>query len=229
MKKILPWILPLFRTGLFFMGGWIFIIVTKQTYEQAMNWWSLLCTLFNLITIFVLMLVCRYEGIKFKSLYHKNGKKLKFKSTFIFTILMLMIGVGGMLTFSFIFYKGLPEFLILPIPIWIAVINLFLLPISIVFAELPLYFGYALDRINQQTGKPVVAIIYTVFFYALQHSFIPLLFDYKYMIFRFLSFLPLMIFLGISYYRHKNIKEMMVGHGIMDLSTGMQILIMSFL
>jgi len=74
-----------------------------------------------------------------------------------------------------------------------------------------------------------LAIMYTVFFYAVQHSFIPLLWDYKYMLFRFLSFLPLMLFLGIQYHKKNNLEQMMIGHGVMDLSTGMQVLLMSIL
>lgn len=229
MKKILPWILPLFRTVIFILGGWLFIKMTNSSLEDASQWWSPLCTVYNLVTIGILILVCKYEGIKFKSLFISGNEKLKFKSTFVFVIIMLLIGVGGMLGFSLIFYQGLPEFLIKPIPIWIATINLFLLPVTIVFAELPLYFGYSLERIKKNTGKPIIAIIYTVFFYALQHSFIPLLWDPKYMIFRFLSFLPLMLFLGIEYNKKKNLGQMMIGHGVMDLSTGVQVLIMSIL
>ena len=229
MKRILPWILPLFRTALFILGGWLFVKITNQSYADASKWWSPFCIIYNLITIFILFLVCRYEGITYKSLFHNGTEKLKFKSTFVFTLIMLAIGVGGMLGFSLLFYQGLPEFLIQPIPIWMAMINLFLLPITIVFAELPLYFGYSLKGIIKNTGKPVLAIIYTVFFYALQHSFIPLLWDYKYMLFRFLSFLPLMVFLGIQYHKKNNLEQMMIGHGVMDLSTGMQVLLMSIL
>jgi hypothetical protein len=142
---------------------------------------------------------------------------------------MLLIGVGGMLGFSLLFYRGLPEFLIQPIPIWIAVVNLFLLPVSIVFAELPLYFGYSLKRIKENTSNSTLAMIYVVFFYALQHSFIPLIWDLKYMIFRFLSFLPLLIFISIKYYKKNNLKQIMIGHGVMDFSTGLQVLLMSIL
>ena len=229
MRRILPWVLPMFRTTLFILGGWLFVITTGLSYTNASHWWSLLCTFFNLITIVVLLIVCRYEGITFRSLFKNEKEKLNFKKTAVFTIIMLLIGVGGMIGFSLLFYQGLPEFLIQPIPVWIAIINLFLLPITIVFAEFPLYFGYSLKYIKKNTLSPTLAILYTVFFYALQHSFIPLLWDFKYMAFRFLSFLPLMIFLGIQYHKKNNLGQMMIGHGVMDLSTGMQILIMSIL
>jgi len=229
MKRSLPWILPLFRTFIFILGGWLFVQITNQNYADASHWWSPLCTLYNILTILLLILVSKIEKIKFRSLFFQGSDQLKFKSTLIFTLVMLMIGVGGMLGFSFLFYKGLPEFLVQPIPVGLAIVNLFLLPLTIVFAELPLYFGYSLKKIAKNTGKPVIAIAYTVFFYALQHSFIPLLWDFKYILFRFLSFLPLMLFLGIQYHKKQNLSQMMIGHGVMDLSTGMQVLIMSIL
>ncbi len=229
MKKILPWVLPLLRTALFIVVGWLLVIITNQSYSDLIRWWTPLCTVYNLVTIGILYFVCRYEKISYKSLYNPKNEKLNVKKTFLFTLIMLSVGVGGMVGFSLLFYRGLPEFLVLPIPIWISVVNLLLLPITIVFAELPLYFGYSLDRLNKQTGKPIIAVIYVVFFYALQHSFIPLLWDYKYMAFRFLSFLPLMIFLGIQFNKKHQLKQMMVGHGVMDLSTSMQVLIMSIL
>lgn len=229
MKKVLPWIFPLVRPALFIGGGLLVVELTHQTYIEAMRWWSPLCTVINLITIAGLFLLCRYEGISFSSLWNRGNEHVRVKSTLWFVLAMLLIGVGGMLGFSFLFYQGLPELLVQPIPVWLAIINLFLLPITVVFAEMPLYFGYSLNRIRKDTGKPAVAILYTVFFYALQHSFIPLLWDIKYLAFRFLSFLPLMIFLGVLYHKRQTMKPMMIGHGVMDLSTGIQILIFSII
>jgi len=39
----------------------------------------------------------------------------------------------------------------------------------------------------------------------------------------------LMVFLGIQYHKKNNLEQMMIGHGVMDLSTGMQVLLMSIL
>jgi len=94
---------------------------------------------------------------------------------------------------------------------------------------MPLYFGYSFNRLKTLTGSPVFSIAYVIFFYALQHSFMPVIWDLKYILFRFLSFLPLMIVLGIIYSRKRLLPEMMIGHGVMDLGTGIQILISSIM
>ena len=140
---------------------------------------------------------------------------------------MLLLGIGGMYGFGFLIYGYVPITMIQPIPVWLSVINLMLLPITVVLAELPLYFGYSLNGIEKITGNKMLSVAYPMFFYALQHSFIPLLYDWKHILFRFLSFLPLMIILGIIYYRNRKLKPFMIGHACLDLATGAQILMTS--
>jgi len=227
MKKSLPYIIPIFRSALFIIGGLIFAAITNQTLDESTKWWPVLCIVFNVITILVLVLVCKYEGSDYRDLINYKKGQLNFKNILLIIILMLSVGVGGMYVFGLAIYGYVPTILIQPIPIWIAIINVILLPVTIVFAELPLYYGYSFNRIKENTGNIFLAMSYIVFFYALQHSFIPLLFDWKYMLFRFLSFLPLIIVLGIVYNKKRALAPLMIGHGILDLATGIQILISS--
>jgi len=203
--------------------------MTNKTLIEASVWWAPLCIVYNLITIIILIFLCKKEKIKFKDLigYRKGSNHLG--STMLITLVMLLIGGTGMIAFSFLFYGGLPEFLIHSIPLWLALIVVFLLPITIVFTEMPIYFGYSMNRIRRGRAGLWFANIYVIFFYALQHSFIPLLFDFKYMLYRFLSFLPLMIFIGVYYSSKGNLTKLMIGHGVMDLGTAIQILVMSLL
>ena len=227
MKKTMPFLMPVFRSFLFIAGGLVLSAITGLSLSEASRWWSPLCILMNLVTIAVLFLVCRIEGVGYKSLIIGRDENIRVKSAIIITVVMSLLGGGGMILFSIIFYGGPPEMLTQPLPVWIAFLNLFLLPITIVFAEIPLYFGYSFNRIKSKTGSSMFSIGYVVFFYAIQHSFMPVLWDLKYFIFRFLSFLPLMIVLGIIYNKKRKLPEMMIGHGIMDLGTGIQIFIAS--
>ncbi|WP_291560791.1 MULTISPECIES: type II CAAX prenyl endopeptidase Rce1 family protein [unclassified Clostridium] len=227
MKKVYPFILPLFRSILFIMVGVLFTILTNQSLEEASQWWSIICTVCNIITIVLLMAICRSEGSTYKKLIGCPRKKGNVKYTLLVVMLMLILGIGGMYVFGFMIYGYVPVKMIQPIPVWLASINVILLPLTTVFAELPLYFGYGLNRIEKITGNKILSIAYTMFFYALQHSFIPLLWDWKHALFRFLSFLPLMIVLGIIYYKKRKLHPLMVGHLILDLATGVQILMTS--
>ncbi|UNC92172.1 hypothetical protein [Candidatus Contubernalis alkaliaceticus] len=227
MEKSLPYIIPLFRSALFIIGGLFFAAITNQSLDESTKWWPVLCIVFNVITILVLVLVCKYEGSDYRDLIQYKKGQLNFKNLLIIIILMMSIGVGGMYVFGLAIYGHVLTILIQPIPIWIAIINIILLPVTIVFAELPLYYGYSFNKIEENTGNKFLAMSYIIFFYALQHSFIPLLFDWKYILFRFLSFLPLMIVLGIIYNKNRALTPLMIGHGFLDLATGIQILISS--
>jgi hypothetical protein len=227
MKKMAPFILPLFRSALFIMVGMLFAMSTNQSLEQASRWWSIICTVCNIITIVLLMTICKREGTTYRKLigYQKDEGNLKY--TLLIVVLMLILGMGGMYEFGFAIYGYVPVTMVQPIPIWLAAINVILLPLTIVFAELPLYFGYALNGIEKATGSKILSIMYPMFFYALQHSFIPLLTDWKHILFRFLSFLPLMFVLGVIYYKKRNLVPLMIGHAVLDLATGAQILMTS--
>lgn len=227
MKKIGPFIIPLFRSALFVIVGLLFARLTNQTLGQASRWWSIICTICNVITIFLLVAICKSEGISYKKLigYEKGQGNAKY--TLLIIMLMLLLGMGGMYGFGFMIYGYVPVTMVQPIPVWLASINLIFLPLTVVFAELPLYFGYALNGIERVTGDKILSIVYPMFFYALQHSFIPLLYDWKHILFRFLSFLPLMFVLGIIYYKNRKLHPLMIGHAVLDLATGAQILMTS--
>lgn len=225
--KIFTYALPLIRIILFIIVGYLFAVVTNQTLEQASKWWPILCIVINIITIILLVIICKSQGTTYKNLINPTGTRFNLKYTLLIVVIMIIFGIGGIYIFGFLIYGSIPLTMIQPIPIWLAIINLFLLPITIVFAELPLYFGYSLNNIDKITGNKVLAILYPMFFYALQHSFIPLIFDWQHIIFRFLSFMPLMLILGFTYYKKKNLKPLMIGHGILDLAAASQILIIS--
>jgi membrane protease YdiL (CAAX protease family) len=227
MRKSLPYIMPIFRSVLFISGGLFFAVLSNQSLADSAKWWSILCIGFNIITILVLVIVSKYEGSSYKDLINHKKEQQNFKYILLIIVLMLFIGVGGLFVFGFAIYGYIPTILIQPIPVWLAIINIILLPITIVFAELPLYYGYSFNKIKESTGNKLLAISYITFFYALQHSFIPLLFDWKYILFRFLSFLPLIIVIGIIYNKKKALTPLMIGHGILDLATGAQLLISS--
>ena len=113
--------------------------------------------------------------------------------------------------------------LIASIPPWLAIINVLVLPVSTAFAEEEIYLGCGVNQIKNK----YVAILVPAFFFALQHSFIPTLFDIRYIIYRFLSFLPLTIILCWNYHKHRNPLPIMVGHAVIDVATVAQILMTS--
>lgn len=224
-------LIPALRTALFIVAGLLLLLKPsfrgKNLIDTSM-WWPLLCIGVNVITILFLFLMIRSEGKSFRALLNHNpDKKKTFKEIFTVTPLMLILGIGGLMGFSWLVYGYMPVTNTQPLPLWAAMVVVILLPATIVFSEIPFYLGYCAPRIKKKTNNEVLSIVYPLFFYALQHSFMPLLFDFKHVLSRFLMFIPLLIMIGIWYFRKKDLVPLMAGHGLLDLFTGIQLLMVA--
>jgi membrane protease YdiL (CAAX protease family) len=127
---------------------------------------------------------------------------------------------------GFICYGKLPylaPMMAAPIPLILAIINFIVLPLTVSFAEDGLYLGCGVNSFKNK----YLAILVPAFFYALQHSFIPVLFDFKFIVYRFLSFLPLTIIFCYYYYKKKNPVPMMIGHTIVEIASVVLVLVTS--
>lgn len=192
------------------------------------KWWPLLCIGINVITILLLFLLVRSEGTSFRALLNHNPDKRKtVRGILTATPLMLILGIGGLVGFSWLVYGYMPVTNTQALPVWAAILVVILLPATIVLSEIPFYLGYCAPRIKKKTKNEVFSIVYPLFFYALQHSFMPLLFDFRHVLSRFLMFIPLLIMMGIWYHRNKDLIPLMAGHGLLDLLTGIQLLMVA--
>lgn len=219
--KKLPFLLPL-RCVAFALIFLIGAVVTGRSLNEISNIWSIVASLVNIATILLLALVTKKNGGYAKLVAYEKGKARP-KQVIGMILLITLVGMGGMYLAGFLCYGVIPygaPMLIAPIPLWLAIANVLVLPISTAFAEDGLYLGCGVGQIKNK----YVAILVPAFFFALQHSFIPTLFDIKYILYRFLSFLPLTIILCWHYRKHKNPLPIMVGHAVIDVATVAQIL-----
>lgn len=226
-SKLLPYLLPL-RCVMFLL---IFILgahITNNSFSNISNWWSIVASFVNIITITLLILISKKHNNNYlKLINYEKGKTTK-KQIISISALILLVGMLGMYVAGFVCYGVFPyaaPMMIAPIPLWLAVINLFVLPITTAFAEEGLYLGCGVNQIKNKYA----AILIPAFFFAAQHSFIPTLFDTRYIIYRFLSFLPLTIILCWHYYKKRNPLPILVGHTIIDIVTAIQILLTSMI
>lgn len=221
-NKKLPFLLPI-RCAVFFMLFVIGSAVTGKSFEEISHWWSVLASAVNLLTILLLVLVSRKQGGSYWKLINYEKGKTTPKQVIAMIFLILLVGMGGMYLAGFLCYGVIPyaaPMLIAPIPLWLAILNVPLLPITTAFAEDGLYLGCGVNQIKNKYA----AILVPAFFFALQHSFIPTLPDGRYILYRFLSFLPLTIILCWHYQKNRNPLPIMIGHAVIDIATVMQIL-----
>lgn len=220
-NKYLPYLLPL-RCVIFLLIFVIGALCVNKNLSEISNWWSIAASIVNIVTILLLVILAKSNNSSYCELINYQKGKTTLKEIIITTIMVLVVGMSGMYLAGFLCYGIIPyaaPMMIAPIPLWLAIINIIVLPISTAFAEEGLYLGCGVNQI----GNKYLAILVPAFFFALQHSFIPTLFDAQYVIYRFLSFLPLTIILCWNYYEKRNPLPIMVGHAIIDVATVMQI------
>lgn len=201
--------------------------IVKKDLNEISNWWSVVATIVNIFTIGLLICVARKNNKTYWDIINYKKGQTKVKQVVGISILIVVVGMVGMYLAGFLCYGVIPyaaPMMIAPIPKVLAILNAFLLPITTAFAEDGLYLGLGVNGIKNK----FCAIMIPAFLFALQHSFIPVLFDSKYIIYRFISFLPLTIILCWYYYKKRNPLPIMIGHAIIDLATVIQIIITSF-
>lgn len=197
-------------------------VVGKQI-EEISNWWSVIASIVNVLIIVVLVFTTRKKNSNYWELINFQKGKTTWKQIVGMSAIIVVIGMVGMYLAGYICYGVIPyaaPMLIAPITLWFAIINVVVLPISTAFAEDGLYLGCGVNTIKNK----YVAIIVPALFFALQHSFIPTLYDVRYTVYRFISFLPLTIILCWWYHKNRNPLPIMVGHAVIDVATVMQIL-----
>lgn len=220
-NKKLYFLLP-FRCIIFLLIFIMGAVFTGKSPDEISNIWSVAATVVNIVTILLLVLISKKMGGSFKELINYEKDKTKPKQTVAMTFIVLLVGMGGMFLAGFICYGVIPyapPMLIEPIALPPAIINLVLLPVTTALAEEGLYLGCGVNQIKNKYG----AILIPAFFFALQHSFIPTLFDVRYIIYRFLCFLPLTIIICWHYQKHRNPLPILIGHAVIDLATAGQI------
>lgn len=201
--------------------------ITQKSVTEITHWWTILASVVNIVTIFVLWIICKHSNTTYREIIHYGKKQRNRFKGFLFIVIMLLIGIGGMYLAGGICYGEFPylaPIMIAPISPYLAMLNIFILPLTTTIAEEGVYLGCG---VNSFTSK-WAAIFIPAFFYALQHSFIPMTLDMKFMLYRFLSFFPLTLWICFQYYWGNSIFYIMAGHWILNIATTIQIVITSF-
>ena len=220
-NKKLILLMPL-RSLWFILIFVIFATVTGKQLADISNIWSVAASAINILFVLALVLITKNQGGYLRLINYEKGKTRP-KQVFAMIGIILLLGMGGMPLAGFICYgvimPNTATMMIAPIPAVLAMINLVVLPVSTALAEDSLYLGCGV----RQFENKYAAIIVPAFFFAIQHSFIPTLFDVRYIIYRFISFLPLTVILCIHYRKHQNPLPIMIGHAVIDVATAGQI------
>lgn len=203
------------------------VLIAKKDFADISHWWTMIASAVNLVTIAVLWTICRRSNTTYLDMIRYNKSKKSIRGELLFVLVMLLAGMGGMYLAGALCYGEFPylaPMMIAPVPPYLALLNILILPLTTTLAEDGLYLGYGVNRFSSKWA----AVLIPAFFYALQHSFIPTIFDLKFMAYRFLSFLPLTIWICFQYRKGCPVSYIMAGHWLLNIATTIQIAVTSF-
>lgn len=238
----LTWRWPLFmliaRTLLF--AGFQALIALVFTLSGSLApwlasvaWWPIVPVFANLVTLLLLNRLFRGEGSKLSSLYKFQRGQVGKDLLIVFGLLIVAGPVAVLPNFLVAnwLYGGMEEVGALffqRIPVWAALFSVLFFPITNALAELPTYVGYSMPRLAVLSHRGWVAVLLAGFFLAFQHVALPLFYDWRFMLWRLLMFLPFgLLIAALVYWRPRLLPYMLIIHGLMDLQLAITVLMTS--
>jgi hypothetical protein len=111
-----------------------------------------------------------------------------------------------------------------PLPQWGAFAALVLFPVTIALTELAVYFGYLQPRLEALTGRAWVAVALTAGFLSLQHATLPLVLEWRFVVWRSVMFAPFALLLAVVLrWRPRLLPYLAVLHGLADLQVAVML------
>lgn len=227
-----PWFMLISRSALFlFFQLLIALVLTGiasagDAFQEAGRWWTFMVFLANIVSIYLLVRVFSAEGKRYWETiwFSRTTIKTDLIWFFLTSLIGMPIAAAPMnIVGAWIFGDPLiPTYMLFrPLPIWAFILS-FLFPLTIAFAELPTYFGYVMPRLAAQLKNSWFAWLIASFFLALQHMFLPLILDGRFMLWRFLMYLPFALFAGLMIkLRPTLLPYYMIVHALIDVSAVM--------
>ncbi len=201
----------------------LIIALITSSWHISEQYWLLLATLTNIVSIIILFFLFRVEGRDYFALFKINKSAFK-KDIFLgLTILTIPIVFAPAYFLSLLLWNDInvpPQMMFGTIEKGLVYILLIVFPVTIAFAELATYFGYIMPKLKEQLKIKWLAVFLPVLFLSIQHCTLPFIPDLNFIVYRALVFLPFATLIGISiYYRPALFIYFAILHGIMDFGT----------
>ena len=184
-------------------------------FQAAAPWWIVYGTLIDIGCLVLLARLARKEGIRLFDLISFQRQYLGRDLLLGVGILVLLsiLGVGGNIITGLLVYGATPApAIMVPLPLWGTLYSLLVWPIIWAIAEEMTYTGYALPRLEVLSGRAWLAVIIVTFGWALQHSALPLMLDWRWAAYRFGSSLLIGVGLSILYFRIRRLLPLIIAH-----------------
>lgn len=188
-------------------------------WHQSEPWLPVYGTLIDAGCLALLWRLTHREGIRLSDLVGFQRTRI-WRDALLGVALIpvsLVFILGGVYAASWLLYGTLnPPYLFGRLPLPAALYGVVVFPLIWGLVEQMTYNGYLLPRLQVVCRSTGLAIALVAFAWSLQHSFMPLTFDPKFMVFRLLSSVPNSVFQTLLYLKLRRVLPQAVAHALMD-------------
>jgi len=199
---------------------------TPQPWRNAGDWWAVYGTVADVGCLLALHFFTRREGLRLRDLLGPVRMRLGhdlwlglgyylllFPVYFASTVVAkrLLFASDGNTLVRYLSHAH-------PLPLWATVYGLSVWWLIWSPTEEATYQAYCLPRWRQLTGNSWVSISMVGFWWTAQHCALPLILDWRYLLFRFLAFLPGILLTMFIYLRTRRLAPMIFAHWLLDIS-----------
>jgi membrane protease YdiL (CAAX protease family) len=198
----------------------VFALRSSPTpWRDAEPWLPVYGTLIDAGCLALLWRLTRREGIRLFDLVGFDRTHLTRDVLLGVAIipLSLVFIFGGTFTAGWLLYgTSARPYLFAHLPLPAALYGVLVFPFIWGLTEQMTYNGYLLPRFQVLRRSTALAIAIVAFAWALQHAFMPLTFDPKYMAFRLLSSVPNTVLFTLLYLKLRRLIPLAIAHALLD-------------
>jgi uncharacterized protein len=191
-------------------------------WHDAEPWLPVYGTLIDAGCLALLWRLTRGEGIRLFDLVGFERTRLVRDALLGLALIpaSLVFIFGGIYAASWLLYGALsPPYLLGGLPLPAALYGVLVWPFIWGLTEQMTYNAYLVSRFQVLCGSTGLAIAIVAFAWSLQHAFMPLTFNPKFMAFRLLASVPNTIFQAVLYLRLRRLIPFALAHALMDGAT----------
>jgi hypothetical protein len=198
----------------------VFALRSSPTpWHDAEPWLPVYGTLIDTGCLALLWRLTRREGIRLFDLVGFERTRLAHDVLLGLALIpaCLVFILGGVYGAGWLLYGTLtPPYLFGCLPLPAALYGVLVFPLVWGLTEQMTYNGYLVPRFQVLCRGTSLAIAIVAFSWSLQHAFMPLTFDARYMAFRLLSSVPQSVFVSLLYLRLRRLVPLAIAHALMD-------------
>jgi hypothetical protein len=210
------------------VAGLLALSGSLDPWSESAAWWPLAAVGANLLNLSLLARWARIEGFSLRAWYVPVRARLRADLPALVGVILggaVLAALPNLALATALFGDAQTalDLLVSPLPLWAGLVAVVLFPITTALAELPTYYGYVQPRLR--TSRVAVVLLVPALFHALQHAALPLVFQWEFIAWRALMFLPFALLLAAVLRRRPSLLPyLLVVHFLLDLQAGLMVL-----